>query len=558
MSLIYELYHNSFVDRLLETLTDGRLSTHQEIVIPPAPAENSSSFLPDSDAEAPVVDIANGGLVDEKALSESEKSSVAKSLQSSEDDHIIVDWYGPDDPENPHNWAFGKKFAVMCISSINVIGVYIGSSIFSPGISDIAIEFNVGVVVATLGMSVFVFGYGLGPLIYGPVSENARVGRNYVYVPVMILFVILELPIIFVHNIAGFVILRFITGFLSAPPLVLGGATLGDIFGFPAIFYALTSWAISGFLGPVMGPLLGGIFVQVKNWRWTFWMLFWIASFALFMITFFLPETSKDTILYRRAARLRKHTGDSRYVSAAELLHKDVTAAQKVKELLIRPIIIVLQEPGVLFLNIYIGLVYAIVYTFFEAFPIVFVEVHNFNLIENGLAYMGLYVGCILGVLLYCALLRWSIIPALTTKPPEHILTYTLIGAPFGPISILMLGWTSAAHIHWIVPIIATVIFSIAFVPIFQSIFAYLSMSYPRYLASVFASNALFRSSMAAAFPLFASAMFKNLEHGTVGKKYPVAYGCTLLAGLATLMVLVPIFLLKEGHRLRSRSKYAN
>ncbi|KAK9258770.1 hypothetical protein V1519DRAFT_303569 [Lipomyces tetrasporus] len=79
-------------------------------------------------------------------------------------------------------------------------------------------------------------------------------------------------------------------------------------------------------------------------------------------------------------------------------------------------------------------------------------------------------------------------------------------------------------------------------------------MSYPRFLASVFAGNDLFRSCFAAAFPLFAKAMFVNLG----GERFPVAWGSTLLAGIALLMVLIPVVLLVLGHRLRSGSKYAN
>ena len=48
-----------------------------------------------------------------------------------------------------------------------------------------------------------VVGYGLGPLLFAPLSEIAAIGRNWVYVPTFFLFVILSIPTALVSNYAG-------------------------------------------------------------------------------------------------------------------------------------------------------------------------------------------------------------------------------------------------------------------------------------------------------------------------------------------------------------------
>jgi len=74
----------------------------------------------------------------------------------------IVDWYGKDDPANPQNWSTGKKFFVTFEICLLTFGVYIGSAIYTPGIMEVEGIFHVSQAAATLGLTMFVLGYGIG------------------------------------------------------------------------------------------------------------------------------------------------------------------------------------------------------------------------------------------------------------------------------------------------------------------------------------------------------------------------------------------------------------
>ena len=104
-------------------------------------------------------------------------------------------------------------------------------------------------------------------------------------------------------------------------------------------------------------------------------------------------------------------------------------------------------------------------------------------------------------------------------------------GAVLVPLSLYWLAFTTYPHIHWIVPIIASVPFGAGILLCFISIFTYLVTAYRPIAASAMASNTFTRTSAAAAFPLFAGQMYERL--GTVG-------ATALLAGLTTLAAPLP------------------
>lgn len=95
---------------------------------------------------------------------------------------------------------------------------------------------------------------------------------------------------------------------------------------------------------------------------------------------------------------------------------------------------------------------------------------------------------------------------------PEEQIPPACVGCFALPISLFWFGWSgNFASVHWIVPIIASMLFAVGGCLIFNCIFCYQAHAYPKYAASVLAGNDFLRSSFGAGFPLFATAMFHNL-----------------------------------------------
>ena len=84
---------------------------------------------------------------------------------------VIVDFDGKDDPYRPMNWPFRKKVITTCIYGFTTCWITFASAIYSSGVQQIAHDFDVSIEVSTVGISVVVLGFGLGPLVWAPLSE---------------------------------------------------------------------------------------------------------------------------------------------------------------------------------------------------------------------------------------------------------------------------------------------------------------------------------------------------------------------------------------------------
>lgn len=98
---------------------------------------------------------------------------------------------------------------------------------------------------------------------------------------------------------------------------------------------------------------------------------------------------------------MRKATGDTRYQSEGEIELASTPLGQAVRESLWRPFQLCFTEPILLSTNLYLGLVYAILYCWFEAFPLVFADIYDFDLGQSGLAFLGLLVGAVVAMVPY-------------------------------------------------------------------------------------------------------------------------------------------------------------
>ena len=130
-----------------------------------------------------------------------------------------------------------------------------------------------------------------------------------------------------------------------------------------------------------------------------------IGAAPVMILLLFWPETSSATILYRRAACLRKLTGNDRIRSAAEIAHAGKTFKDIVMESLLVPARLTVLDPAILFANVYMMLVYGIFYSFFESFPLIYGPMYGFNYLQKSLAFLPLAIGTVTAAILNAAYL---------------------------------------------------------------------------------------------------------------------------------------------------------
>ncbi len=97
---------------------------------------------------------------------------------------------------------------------------------------------------------------------------------------------------------------------------------------------------------------------------------------------------------------------------------------------------------------------------------------------------------------------------------PEYRLQLMVPAYGLIPAGLFIYGWTAKYHVHWIVPILATVLIGIGNMAVFMCISLYLIDAFVIYAASALAANTVIRSIMGAVLPLAGQKMYNTLGLG--------------------------------------------
>ena len=356
------------------------------------------------------------------------------------------------------------------------MAAFIGTSIFSPGIVSMTTELQTTELVGTLGTSLSMLGYAIGPMLWSPLSECPSIGRNPVYIATLGIFVLIQLPIALATNVETVLIFRFLSGVFGSPPQATGGATLSDIYLPRRRSYAVGLWELSAWAAPTLGPLAGGVAAQYWGWRSTIWELMALNSVMFVAMFCFLPETSASNILYRRAKRLRSSVDPKSSKANPKEIPPRPPLRAVIHQTLVRPFTLCFREPICLLLNTYTALLTGLFLAFFETFPVVFVEIYNLDLVHLGLAFFGLLTGAISSFLIFSVWFRCSESKKFDRtgqrKPEERFLPL-MAGCAFIPISLFTFGWTARSDIPSIVPIAGSGMFSLGSFSLFVSTYIF-------------------------------------------------------------------------------------
>lgn len=323
-------------------------------------------------------------------------------------------------------------------------------------------EFGTTTLIATLGLSSFVLGIALGPLFTSPLSE--WYGRRPIYLVSWSLFIVWTIPPAVAKNIQTMVIARFFTGFAGGTFLSVAGGTVGDVFSRHEIHVPMTLVSSAPFIGPCLGPLIGGFINSYSHWRWTYYVVIIWSVVLLLLLIFFAPETYHPMKLQAKVEMLRKQTGDDRYKVLMENAHTSRRRALALS--LLRPFKLLLLEPMCLCLDLYSAILLGMLYLFFGAFHLVFGTTYDMNLWQVGLTFLGIITGMIVAALstpiwpyVKERLLIHTQDKELEATEPEYRLVPAIPGGILIPIGLFWFGWTVHTSVHWIIPIIGSAVF---------------------------------------------------------------------------------------------------
>ena len=159
--------------------------------------------------------------------------------------------------------------------------------------------------------------------------------------------------------------LLFLTSVRSAPMTIVGG-TLADMWRNEERGVPMAAFSAAPFLGPAIGPLVGGFLSDNLGWRWLYWIQLIVSGTVYALMVLTVPETYAPTILLKRAKKLRKETGDHTYVTEQELDRRPLPETLKV--FIFRPFQLLFQELIVFLITLYMSVLYGLLYMFFVAY----------------------------------------------------------------------------------------------------------------------------------------------------------------------------------------------
>lgn len=401
--------------------------------------------------------------------------------------------------------------------------------------------------IATLGVTLFIFGQGIGPLLFSPISEIY--GRRPVYLLSLFLYCTFQLMTSFGQTLPIMLVGRFFSGFAGGTFITVISGTFSDMFEQKDMDIPTLMFSIGPFLGPGVGPFIGGCINNRFGYRWIFkFMLIWSAVLLL-AVTIFVPETYKMA-LYEKAEKQKrgknyKSSGENKKTFWA--IFSTLILSTK------RPLIMIASDSIIFISSFASGILLAIIYLFFVAYPIIFEEIYNFQPKSTGMTFMGITAGML------CTIPTRGIWKLIYNRlkdsqndgqgKPEYRLPQMLVGIVTVSIGLLFFAFTIRPSIHFMIPLVASGIFGFGCLLVFNSVFSYVFEAYPKYSASASSCNLFFRSIMAGIFPLFGERLFRAM-HPT--------WACTMLAGVTLLMCLMPVIFYKYGPQLREASRFAS
>ncbi|KAJ5943732.1 hypothetical protein N7516_003900 [Penicillium verrucosum] len=468
-------------------------------------------------------------------------------LPDSED--YVVEFDGANDPLHPYNWSTPRRIMLVCILCYGTFAGSFTSAVFSAAISGFSKEFNTSTEIGSLGVTLYVLGFAAGPTIWAPGSE--LIGRRWPLSLGLLGCAIFTVACAVAKDIQTIMICRFFAGLFSASPISVVPAVFADLFNNTQRGVVMSIFCMAVFIGPFSAPFVGGfIAMSSLGWRWIMYISAIMVFLGFVLVFVFFEETYAPVILVRKAATLRRQTRNWGIHAKQDEVEVDLT--ELLRSNFARPIVMLVTEPILLLVSLYISFVYGLMYALLGAYPVVFEGVYGMSTGVGGLAFIGIIIGELLGGV-YILLIQGSYKAKLAAngdKPiPEWRLGPAIIGAVLFAGGMFWFGWTGyTSSIHWMAPIASGLLTGAGIFLIFLQCFNYIVDCYPSLAASTIAANTILRSAIGCSFPLFSRQMMENLG---------VQWAGTMLGCIAIVMVPIPVLFRVYGPWLRERSKLA-
>ncbi|KAG2226672.1 hypothetical protein INT45_001019 [Circinella minor] len=460
----------------------------------------------------------------------------------------------------PFQMSAVRKWFILFIVALQGFLGPLSSSIYVPAIHEVRRSLGASSTLINATISLYVFTQGIAPMMWAGLSE--RYGRRLIYIIATVIYVGSTIGCALSPAIGIFVLMRIFQSIGASAAQAVGAGTITDLFLVHERGNAMGLFFLGPLIGPVVGPIAGGYINQYLGWRHIFWTLGGMGVLVLFLMLFFLPETSAIILerkkyhrYYKQNAKKEKHNKKNEHLSS--LPEATTTSSSSSSSLVLtepepmlkaftRPFTFLLK-PVVLLTSMPYALAYGFMYFVISSLPHQLGYRYQLSSSEIGLSYLANGVGNAVGAVLSGKHSDWLLRRKQQQtdqeqQEPEVRLPAMWIGIILLPIGELIYGWCVDFHIHAAAGLTGLFILGVGVGVVQTPSNTYLVDAYHGYSASVIGASNLLRSACAGCTPLMAPAMLKAIGNG---------WSMTIFAIMSIMSGGCIYFVQLYGHRWR-------
>ncbi|KAH8655797.1 major facilitator superfamily domain-containing protein [Xylariales sp. PMI_506] len=448
------------------------------------------------------------------------------------------------DPEHPYNWPFWRKVSIGMIYSLGQLVTLMSASMIAPALNDIAADLHMTASTAQLSFSVFFLGLGFAPFLVAPLSE--AFGRKPLWFVCNLWYILWNALCPVGNSQAMLVVGRLLSATGASVGVSLSGPVMADMFKPEKRGQSQAISALLPYLGPALGPIVGGLLTDHIRWQWLFWVLSIFDAGIVVLGVFAIKETYAPILLQRK---LELESGKP---GAAVLVGNESrysSLRQRLRTVLVRPVRILFTRPIIQILTLILSIDFG-VYTFvLSSYADLWIDKYNQSGTSSSLHYIAIAIGATLAAQVGGRFMDWIWGVMKRRHPdqepvPEYRIPHMVLPALLFPLTMFWYGWSAEYGLTWPVVDVGVAAFTMGNFMFTSGPYAYILDEFHDQAASAMAATRMFSYVLGFAFPLFAPQLYAALGYG---------WGNGLLAFLFYLFAIPVIAMLWfYGPRLRA------
>ena len=180
---------------------------------------------------------------------------------------------------------------------------------YLPAMPQIAREFAVSAGSVQMTLNLYILGFAIGQLVYGPLADSY--GRKPVIVLGTLIFACAAAACALSQTIDQLILMRFLHGLSAAAASVVINALMRDTYSKEDFSRMMSFVMLVTTIAPLLAPIIGGWLLLLWNWH----AIFWTLSGAALITTVLVCTQIRETLKPEQRQRFHLRTTLSNFVA---------------------------------------------------------------------------------------------------------------------------------------------------------------------------------------------------------------------------------------------------